>query len=422
MKSVKETVKIRVCKGGSWERVDGVLEYMPLNWVKRTLILPLLPSYSCLLEAVFERLEIDANSGFMVTYNSDNDIVEVCDDLEVNEFMKFVVKSSRIVTLCIVESSVNEEGNESDEEGSETTPVENKNCKEDKFWNMPPLLKTPVLDIKKKGEFLGTMYLAVAMDGSNQILPLAYRVGNSETFKSWDWFLTKLKECIIGKQDHLTIIFDGDVFIASAIKNVFPNAFHGRCRHLLMNLREKCPRFIMPLINLIRVVLKSGQEFTSPHWIIPSRASILQLAQLRKISEIREGGHNDEMSTQEYVKRITEEASEDDHFTRGPWLSMVPYLVVEGSIATGCFGDMKTFIKNGKVEKVVAAIKSCTPNMLGDLTLTLKDISGMIFGTIHHKVLKEEVYGMAIDVFHKDTSAVNSGSSTSRASYWAEEI
>ncbi|GKC85145.1 hypothetical protein Tco_1140862, partial [Tanacetum coccineum] len=107
MESVKETVKIRVCKGGAWERVDGALEYMPLNCVKRTLILPLLSSYSCLLEAVSERLEIDANSDFMVTYNSDNDIVEVCDDLEVNEFMEFVVKSSRIVTLCIVESSVN---------------------------------------------------------------------------------------------------------------------------------------------------------------------------------------------------------------------------------------------------------------------------------------------------------------------------
>ncbi|GJR94062.1 calcium uniporter protein [Tanacetum coccineum] len=60
-----------------------------------------------------------------------------------------------------------------------------------------------------KGEFLGTMYLAVAMDGNNQILPLAYGVGKSETFRSWDWFLTKLKECIIGKQDHLTIISDG---------------------------------------------------------------------------------------------------------------------------------------------------------------------------------------------------------------------
>nr|GEW02281.1 hypothetical protein [Tanacetum cinerariifolium] len=89
------------------------------------------------------------------------------------------------------------------------------------------------------------MYLAVAMDGNNQILPLAYGVGKYETFRSWDWFLRKLKECIIGKQDHLMIISDGAVSIASAIKNVFPNAFHGRCcRHLLMNLREKCPRFI----------------------------------------------------------------------------------------------------------------------------------------------------------------------------------
>nr|GEY46410.1 hypothetical protein [Tanacetum cinerariifolium] len=232
-------------KIGAWERVDVALEYMPLNCVKRTLILPLLSSYSCLLEAVSERLEIDANSRFMLTYNLDNDIVEVCDDLEVNEFKEFVVKSSRIVTLCIVECSVNgrqssttgsnqqsnfihatpsvnvyqteyhatqihqtqmpvfpgssgliyqnlpsyqqmhvvgslkhkkpsvfgkvkrlaskdessksdEESSESDEEDSEsdeddeTTPVENKNCNVDKFWSMPPLLKTPVLDIKKK--------------------------------------------------------------------------------------------------------------------------------------------------------------------------------------------------------------------------------------------------------------------------------
>nr|GEX53195.1 endoglucanase 24 [Tanacetum cinerariifolium] len=59
------------------------------------------------VEAVSERLEIDANSDFVVTYNLDNDIVEVCGDLKVNEFIEFVVKSSRIVTLCIVESSVN---------------------------------------------------------------------------------------------------------------------------------------------------------------------------------------------------------------------------------------------------------------------------------------------------------------------------
>nr|GEY99282.1 hypothetical protein [Tanacetum cinerariifolium] len=189
--------------------------------------------------------------------------------------------------------------------------------------------------------------------------------------------------------------------------------------------------------------------------IILGPAYILQLVQLRKTAEIEEGGHNCEMLTQEYVRKITEEASDDDHFTCGPWLSAIQYLAVEGSIATGCFGDMKTFIKNGKVEKVVAVIKSCTPNMLGDLTVTLKDLSGIISGTIYYKFLNDEVYGKAISVgavlilrnvlvfspkslglylnitlknivkvFHKDASAVNSsfGASTSKESYWAEEI
>nr|GEX38396.1 hypothetical protein [Tanacetum cinerariifolium] len=109
--------------------------------------------------------------------------------------------------------------------------------------------------------------------------------------------------------------------------------------------------------------------------IIPGPTGILQLVQLRKTSEIREGGHNGEMSTQEYVRKITEEASEDDHFTRGPRLSAVQYLAAEGSIAASCFGELKTFIKNGKLEKVVVVIKSCTSNMLGDLTVTLKDLS-----------------------------------------------
>ncbi|GJT90654.1 transmembrane 9 superfamily member 11-like protein [Tanacetum coccineum] len=549
MESVKETVKIRVCKGGAWERVDGALEYMPLNCVKRTLILPLLSSYSCLLEAVSERLEIDANSDFMVTYNSDNDIVEVCDDLEVNEFMEFVVKSSRIVTLCIVESSVNgrqssnsgsnqqsnfihatpsvnvyqteyhatqipvfpgsggfyqnvpsyqqmhgfsgnpmyvpgfpgypmqdpqsdsanrklkqvvgspknkkpnerdllddeklrpfgekimgsvfgkvkrlsgeDESSESDED-AETTPVANKNFKEDKFWNMPPLLKTPVLDMKKKGMCSGTSSLVrlhETFDSKEQIKIVLGRKALEEGFQiryprsdphmvyakcvvdtcgwlfrayipkdykkfyvtafvdhhtctktqihphhrnaspkvlghilkevmsessriyrgkeimtdmnarfkidisySQAWrakcyalqllrgtpresfselplychnlklknqgtithietddedrfeifflaigavirtFVLHMRPLIIidgahlkgeflgtmylavAMDDHLTIISDGVVSIASAIKNVFPNAFHGRCcRHLLMNLREKCPRFI----------------------------------------------------------------------------------------------------------------------------------------------------------------------------------
>nr|GEU87971.1 RNA-directed DNA polymerase, eukaryota, reverse transcriptase zinc-binding domain protein [Tanacetum cinerariifolium] len=204
MKSCKETVKIRVCKGGAWERVDGALEYMPLNCEKRTLILPLLSSYSCLLEAVFERLEIDANSRFMVTYNSDNDIVEVVGSLKHKKPSVF----GKVKRLAGKDESSesDDESSESDEEGSEsnedeeTTPVENKNFKVDKFW--------------------------FATDGNNQILPLAYGVGESETFRSWDWFLRKLKECIIGKQDNLTIISDGAISTALTVNNVFPNAFH----------------------------------------------------------------------------------------------------------------------------------------------------------------------------------------------------
>ncbi|GJW10235.1 hypothetical protein Tco_1576062 [Tanacetum coccineum] len=145
MKYVKETVRIRVCKGGAWERVDGVLEYMSLNCVKRTLILPLLSSYSCLLEAVSEMLEINVNSGFMVTYNLDNDIVEDPQSDSANRKKTCCWKVKR---LSDEDESIesDEESRNSDENGSEidedveTTPVENNESKKDKFWNMDPLL------------------------------------------------------------------------------------------------------------------------------------------------------------------------------------------------------------------------------------------------------------------------------------------
>nr|GEU57716.1 transposase, MuDR, MULE transposase domain protein [Tanacetum cinerariifolium] len=71
-------------------------------------------------------------------------------------------------------SDSDDESNESDEEGSEsdedakTTPAEYKNYKEDKFWNMPPLLKTPVPNIKNlKRDF--------KLDTQDQTLKWIYR-------------------------------------------------------------------------------------------------------------------------------------------------------------------------------------------------------------------------------------------------------
>ncbi|GKE38854.1 transposase, MuDR, MULE transposase domain protein [Tanacetum coccineum] len=79
-------------------------------------------------------------------------------------------------------------------------------------------------------------------------------------------------------------------------------------------------------------------------------------------------------------------------------LSAIDYVNVDGGIVTGYFGDVKKFLKNGKLEQIVAVIKSCTPNALGDLTVTLKDLSGTISGTIHYKVLTEERFVKAFTV------------------------
>nr|GEY13983.1 hypothetical protein [Tanacetum cinerariifolium] len=42
--------------------------------------------------------------------------------------------------------------------------------------------------------------------------------------------------------------------------------------------------------------------------------------------------------------------------------------------------------------------KSCSPNMLGDLNVTLKDLSGTILETIHHKVIGKGGYEKDITV------------------------
>ncbi|GJV85194.1 transposase, MuDR, MULE transposase domain protein [Tanacetum coccineum] len=106
-------------------------------------------------------------------------------------------------------------------------------------------------------------------------------------------------------------------------------------------------------------------------------------------------GEESIMSTREYIRKVIKDVGEDDDFTRASWLSVVDYVNVDGGIMTGCFGDVKKFLKNGKLEKVIAVIKSCTPNALGDLTVTLKDI---ISDTIPYKVLIEERFAKAITV------------------------
>ncbi|GKC37300.1 GPCR kinase, partial [Tanacetum coccineum] len=61
-------------------------------------------------------------------------------------------------------------------------------------------------------------------------------------------------------------------------------------------------------------------------------------------------------------------------------------------------GDIDNFLNSGKLDQVDAIVKSCSPNVIGDLTLTIKDLSGIIHGTIHYKVIDEGRYGKDITV------------------------
>ncbi|GKB45553.1 hypothetical protein Tco_0896306 [Tanacetum coccineum] len=112
---------------------------------------------------------------------------------------------------------------------------------------------------------------------------------------------------------------------------------------------------------------------------IPGPAGIVQLAKIRKQSDIHEGGDDSVLSTQEYMKQVVEDVREDEAFNSELWVGATEYVKANGGIVSRCLGDIKTFLKNGKLEQVVAIIKSCSPNALGDLKVTVKDLSVKVF-------------------------------------------
>nr|GEY35349.1 hypothetical protein [Tanacetum cinerariifolium] len=126
--------------------------------------------------------------------------------------------------------------------------------------------------------------------------------------------------------------------------------------------------------------------------IIPGPTGIVQLAKICIQSDIHEGEDDFVLSTQEYMKQVVEDVGEDEDFNSGSWVGMTEYVKANCGIVSGCLGNIKTFLKNGKLEQVVAIIKSCSLNALGDLKVTIKDLSGTLVGSIHYKVINEGGY------------------------------
>ncbi|GKF17647.1 GPCR kinase, partial [Tanacetum coccineum] len=98
------------------------------------------------------------------------------------------------------------------------------------------------------------------------------------------------------------------------------------------------------------------------------------------------------------MQKIVEDVGEDDDFKSGVWVSATNYVTATGGTVTGCLGDIDNNLKKEKLDQVVAIVKSCSPNALDELTITIKDISGTIPGSIHYKVIGEGGYGKDITI------------------------
>ncbi|GJS53228.1 transposase, MuDR, MULE transposase domain protein [Tanacetum coccineum] len=79
--------------------------------------------------------------------------------------------------------------------------------------------------IGASGLYKGTNLVAVAMDGNNQIVPIAFGICKGETGPCWSWWMSVLKECIGGNPNFL-FISDRHHAIAKAVENELPSAFH----------------------------------------------------------------------------------------------------------------------------------------------------------------------------------------------------
>ncbi|GJW68823.1 zf-CCHC domain-containing protein [Tanacetum coccineum] len=144
--------------------------------------------------------------------------------------------------------------------------------------------------------------------------------------------------------------------------------------------------------------VETSRSTQNPVRIIPGPAGIVQATKLLKQKDILLGLDGAVMSTQEYMKKVVKDMGDDGDFKSGSWVSATDYVNANGGIVRGCLRDINNFLKNGKLDQVVAIVKSCSPNVIGDLTVTMKDLSGTIPGTIHHKFIGEGGYGKDITV------------------------
>ena len=64
------------------------------------------------------------------------------------------------------------------------------------------------------------MLTAIAADGNNQVLPLAFAFVESENGDSWYWFLERIKSCIVQDRRDVCVIHDRHGGIMQAVQDL----------------------------------------------------------------------------------------------------------------------------------------------------------------------------------------------------------
>ncbi|GJR79622.1 hypothetical protein Tco_0150407 [Tanacetum coccineum] len=148
---------------------------------------------------------------------------------------------------------------------------------------------------------------------------------------------------------------------------------------LSLDIDDSDLRLTLVLTPCSSTRVETSTPTQKPVRIIPGPAGIVQAAKLLKQKDILLGRDGDVISTQEYMKKVVEDVSEDEDFKR----------------------DIENFFKNGKLDQVVAIVKSCSPNVIGDLIVTMKDLSVFTLKPSMHYL--NITMRNVVKVFRKDT-------------------
>jgi transposase-like protein len=85
------------------------------------------------------------------------------------------------------------------------------------------------------GKYRGTLLIAIAQDGRNNIIPIAYALVEGETADAWFFFLQRLRT-LVASYPGLCLISDRHESIKSVVRRLNTDWHHVFCiRHISQN-------------------------------------------------------------------------------------------------------------------------------------------------------------------------------------------